>query len=137
MSWTGDAQGAGFTTGRPYRVLAANAGAMNVRAAERDPSSLLNAYRRLIQLRRSRPSIEQGRVVQSVAQGSVLWTLREHRGEMSLVAYNFGKVDATWAAPSAAVGHTWKRVAGSADVSAPQVGGALPARSWQVFELVR
>jgi alpha-glucosidase len=59
MQWDATAH-AGFTTGKPWLWIPASAAARNVAVEERDPSSLLNFYRRLIALRRQSPALLDG-----------------------------------------------------------------------------
>ncbi len=51
MQWSDEAN-AGFTTGKVFKVNE-NYKAINVAAQEKDPSSVLNYYRRLVALRKS------------------------------------------------------------------------------------
>jgi glycosidase len=60
MSWRAGAPAAGFSSARPYRVLAANAQTHNVDLQRADPGSLWQHYRRLIGLRHARPSLARG-----------------------------------------------------------------------------
>ncbi|TAA46822.1 DUF3459 domain-containing protein [Corallincola spongiicola] len=60
MSWTDDANSAGFTTGTPFRAVANNVATHNVAAALEQPSSLLNHYRHWIQLRNQQPALQSG-----------------------------------------------------------------------------
>ncbi|MDR0783845.1 MAG: alpha-glucosidase [Propionibacteriaceae bacterium] len=52
--------GAGFTTGKPWLAINANATWLNYAAQDSDPHSVLNFYRRLIRLRRSCPTLLEG-----------------------------------------------------------------------------
>ena len=54
---------AGFTTGTPWLPVPESANRYNVEIEKRDPSSLLNFYKRLISLRRSRPALRVGSYV--------------------------------------------------------------------------
>ena len=62
MQWTAG-RAAGFTTGTPWEALQPDTQAINVAAEDADPSSLLNLYRRLINLRRSNDALATGRLV--------------------------------------------------------------------------
>lgn len=59
MQWD-DSANAGFTTGRPWFAMNANADEVNVAAEDADPDSVLNAYRDLIQLRGQTPALQTG-----------------------------------------------------------------------------
>lgn len=72
MSWTADPATAGFTSGRPYRVLANNSTTYNVAAQDADPDSLLNHYRRLLALRNAQPALARGTLDGARADGATL-----------------------------------------------------------------
>src|SRR5690606_20682578 len=59
MQWNGSRH-AGFSTVRPWLPLAPDYAVRNVAAAHADPTSILTLHRRLIALRRSRPSLAVG-----------------------------------------------------------------------------
>jgi alpha-glucosidase len=59
LQWS-DAPGAGFTQGRPWLPIAANATECNVAAETADPRSMLSFHRRLIQLRGSEDALMVG-----------------------------------------------------------------------------
>jgi alpha-amylase len=59
MPWTADARTGGFTTGTPWQPLDAdNVNGFNVAAQERDPNSILSAYRALIGLRKAEKALQ-------------------------------------------------------------------------------
>lgn len=62
MQWTGG-RAAGFTTGEAWEPLQRDSLTANVAAQHSDPSSLLNLYRRLIQLRSSNSALASGELV--------------------------------------------------------------------------
>ena len=94
MQWDGSSQ-AGFTTGRPWLPVSPNASMTNVETESRDPSSLLNLYRRLIRLRRGVPALQHGAYVLCESDDrNVLVFLRKvefppTKGPDVLVAVNF------------------------------------------------
>ena len=51
---------AGFTTGTPWLPVPPSAAAINVKAEEGDPNSLLAWYRALIRLKKTNPAFENG-----------------------------------------------------------------------------
>jgi alpha-glucosidase len=61
MPWDGSAS-AGFTKGRPWLPLGADHEEVNVAALEQDGTSILHLYRKLIDLRRRRPTLVSGRM---------------------------------------------------------------------------
>jgi alpha-glucosidase len=59
MQWE-TSKNAGFTTGTPWLPVPESASRYNVAVEQHDPESLLNFYKRLIFLRRSRPALRIG-----------------------------------------------------------------------------
>jgi alpha-glucosidase len=76
MQWEA-APGAGFTTGRPWLPIAADAGQVNVVAARADSASVLTLYHRLLLLRRAGPALTRGTFRLLPRQGDVLAYVRE------------------------------------------------------------
>jgi oligo-1,6-glucosidase len=60
MQWDATAN-AGFSTGKPWIGVNPNYTAINVAAQEKDASSCLNYFRRLVQLRKTHPVLVYGR----------------------------------------------------------------------------
>ena len=94
MSWTADAETAGFTTGRPFRPLARNAAQHNAAAQAADPQSLLAHYKTLLALRKALPSIARGDWQHAVADGATLSVQRRLGDETTLLTYNYGRAPA-------------------------------------------
>ena len=90
MSWNSDRLNAGFSSGTPFRSLAANAASTHVAQQEADPSSLLHFYRSVIALRRSLPALQSGRYLNPRASGSTLSFQRELDGQRVAVLFNYG-----------------------------------------------
>jgi alpha-glucosidase len=59
MQWDGSAH-AGFTRAKPWLPVPPSASAYNVETERNDPDSILNAYRRLLALRRDEPALRDG-----------------------------------------------------------------------------
>ncbi len=124
MSWSADAQTAGFTTGQPFRPLAPNHTTHNVAMQQKDPRSIWHFYKVMIGLRNQHPSIARGSYEAASAQGLVAqWQrklveakVREH----SLVLINYGDT----AAPAQMQGLP----AGARLVSAHPAGGATATK---------
>lgn len=91
MSWTGDTARAGFTTGSPFRALAANVQTQNLAAQQADALSLWSHYRALIQLRRVRGSLSHGSYEEPRISGNVLTFRRRVNGEETVVVINTGE----------------------------------------------
>jgi alpha-glucosidase len=82
--------GAGFSTGRPWLPIGGTAERLNVASEADDPSSMLTFYRRLVDLRRTRPSLRTGSQVFLDVPRDVLAYLRTEDGDRSLVVLNLG-----------------------------------------------
>ncbi len=100
MSWTGDPQTAGFTTGRPFRALASNVSTHNLALQVNDPRSLYSFYKTLLTLRRTNPALAGGSFVNVTALGNALQFERIQGTQRALVAINYGKqaVSTRWSA---------------------------------------
>ncbi|HYD81541.1 MAG TPA: alpha-amylase family glycosyl hydrolase [Paucimonas sp.] len=95
MSWSADPDNAGFTRGKPFRALAANAAAQNVAAQANDARSLLSFYKAMLALRNTRPSLARGSYEGAFAAGGVLGFRRKLAGETTLVLINYGTAAAS------------------------------------------
>jgi alpha-glucosidase len=82
--------GAGFSSGEPWLPVGATAEQLNVASELRDPSSMLALYRKLLALRRARPSLRAGSQEFLDVPRDVLAYLRSVKGERSLVVLNLG-----------------------------------------------
>jgi glycosidase len=90
MQWIGAANG-GFTTGTPWQPLQDDYQAVNVAAQDTDPNSLLNLYRRLIQLHRSHPALERGSFTALESSDAAVGAFLRHTDDEDiLVVLNFG-----------------------------------------------
>ncbi|PHN31364.1 alpha,alpha-phosphotrehalase [Pseudomonas sp. ICMP 460] len=89
MQWNTEAN-AGFSLGKPWIGVAANAAQINVEAQLDDPASVLHHYRALIALRRHEPLIQTGIYRPLLQDHRQVWAyLREGAGERLLVLNNF------------------------------------------------
>jgi len=89
MQWTGDAPGAGFTSGTPWRPPYEDYATRNVAAAIAGPNSLWNHYRELIALRNQYPALRTGDAVLVEAGTARLYAmLRYTESEAFLVLVN-------------------------------------------------
>jgi alpha-amylase len=90
MQWGGGPNG-GFTTGGAWEALQGDQASINVASQEGDPLSLLNLYRRLIQLHVAHPALGFGDFVpiESSAR-SVTAYLRTAGEDIVMVVLNFG-----------------------------------------------
>jgi glycosidase len=88
MQWS-DAKNAGFTEGKPWLPVAPNYRTHNVVTETADPQSILNFYRRLLELRREEPALREGQYVALNPQDpNVFAFVRRLKGEGVLVALN-------------------------------------------------
>jgi alpha-glucosidase len=89
MPWNGG-PGAGFTTGRPWIRIGADAASRNVEAQAADPHSVLACYRRLLAARRTTPALHGGSFVRvAVDVPDVLAWQRRTATDAVLVLVNF------------------------------------------------
>jgi glycosidase len=140
MSWTASTATAGFTTGTPYRSLAANVATHNVAAQQADAGSLLNFYRALLTLRKGRPSIAGGSYDNVSAAGTLLAFERRAGNERSLVVINYGSAPASAELAGLGPGTVAQGLhpAGSGGFTADAAGRftlPLAAQSVRVFDL--
>lgn len=88
MQWSAEAN-AGFTTGTPWRGPNPNFVDVNVAAQDAKPDSLLNLYRRLIQLRKDHPVLRSGQLtVLETGNSGVYAILRSDESASMIVLVN-------------------------------------------------
>lgn len=91
MQWS-EAQNAGFSVGRPWRLPDSNYASVNVAAQTDDPASLLWRYRTLIALRNAHPALRVGRFFAVSSGNSALFaSLRVSSDEAVLVLINLSE----------------------------------------------
>jgi alpha-amylase len=93
MQWSGEAN-AGFTTGKPWEPLQPDWKTKNVATQDSSRRSLLNHYRKLIQLRNAHPELNQGSLTllpTNDTTGTIAAWLRSTRAEAFLIVVNFGQ----------------------------------------------
>ncbi|OYT91834.1 MAG: alpha-amylase [Burkholderiales bacterium PBB3] len=138
MSWTADTQGAGFTTGTPFRAIAPNVKQQNAAAEVASPASIHAFYKRMLKLRNAYPSLASGSYVAPFVQRQVLGYQRSLGAETSLVLINYAKQSARVRVPSlpahALLNNTdGRRIAPVRANTQGQARITLPAQSVQVF----
>jgi len=92
MQWSGEAN-AGFTTGKSWEPLQPDWKTKNVAAQDSSRRSLLNHYRKLIQLRNANPALNRGQLTLVATQdttGTIVTWLRSWGDEAFLIVVNFG-----------------------------------------------
>jgi len=98
MPWSAEAN-AGFSTVTPWRAPFANYTDVNVAAQDGDPDSLLNLYRKLIQLRKEHPTLAHGSVtVLDTDNPGVYAILRKNENTQFLILINLkGEITSDYA----------------------------------------
>ena len=110
MPWD-SGPGAGFTTGRPWLRLNADASSRNVAAELADPGSVLNTFRRLIRLRASSRSLQTGTLrLLPGADDDMVAYVREAGDEAVLVGLNVDRSARGWRLPSTGDPRPWQIV---------------------------
>jgi alpha-glucosidase len=88
MQWS-DAINAGFTQGTPWLPVAPSYTTHNVATETGDSRSILNFYRRIVELRRTEPALRDGQYVPvNQEDPNVFAFVRRFKGEAVLVALN-------------------------------------------------
>ena len=91
MQWS-DAEHAGFSTTEPWFSVNPNYREINVARQEKDPDSLLNFYRKAIELRKSLPVVRHGSYKELLHRSKRLYAYeRESKGTRLLVICSFSE----------------------------------------------
>jgi glycosidase/predicted alpha/beta superfamily hydrolase len=111
MQWT-SGRGAGFTTGKPWEALQTDSQTTTVAAQERDRSSLLNLYRRLIHLREASSPLAVGALIPLTTSSDAVTAYVRRDGERAVIVIaNLGATtlrDVALSAPGASLpGGRW------------------------------
>jgi alpha-glucosidase len=88
LPWRAHAANAGFSTGTPWLPVPAEHHAMAVDVEERDPASLLHAWRRFIAWRRTHPALVSGRLVPLDLEPPLFGFVREAGEERVAAVFN-------------------------------------------------
>ncbi len=109
MQWDAT-RNAGFSTGKSWMRVNPDFEHVNVKAAQANPHSLLNYYRRLIALRRESPALLQG-TYRELGRSAKVWAFeRTASGQRMLIALNFSsrpaplRLDGAWQIRLSSVG---------------------------------
>jgi alpha-glucosidase len=89
MQWDGGAY-AGFSQAKPWLPLAGNAPIENIAGQQKDPASIYQLYRSLIELRKAHPALQLGSYRPIVTTGDLMLYVRELEDNRILVALNLG-----------------------------------------------
>jgi alpha-glucosidase len=98
MQWDASPN-AGFTAGTPWLPLSEDWRTANVAALAEEPNSMLNLHRRLLELRRTRPSLNLGDLALLRGNEQVLAYERRCGNERSLIALYLTCQPARWQPP--------------------------------------
>ncbi len=101
MQWNGG-KNAGFTTAeKPWFVVNPNYTEINVEAAEKDPDSILNYYRKLLALRKENPVVIYGDFKLYYKGSKKLFVYeRNYEGKKLFVCMNFSETDTEMTVPN-------------------------------------
>jgi alpha-glucosidase len=89
MQWSAE-ESAGFTQGKPWLPVADDFKTNNVEALRDQPTSILNLYRRLIELRRAEPALSVGEFAALPAGEDLIAYIRKAGERRFLVVLNLG-----------------------------------------------
>ncbi|MFV8341774.1 glycoside hydrolase family 13 protein [Flavobacterium sp. XS2P39] len=90
-------QSAGFTTGKPWLKVNPNYKTINAEAQEKDPNSVLNYFRKLVQLRKKEPTLVYGKyTLLDKENPNVFAYTRELDGKKLVVLLNFSDKNSTY-----------------------------------------
>jgi glycosidase len=120
MPW-GEGPNGGFSAGRPWLRMAPDVESRTVAIQNRDPTSVLAAYRRLVWLRRRHPGLQFG-AYRRLASGSrnLFAFERATAFETVIVAVNFG---ATRTSFRARTGRHWTVIFDTHDRATSELSG--------------
>jgi oligo-1,6-glucosidase len=132
LQWTGDTN-AGFSTGVPWINVNPDYRTVNVAAAERDTSSVLHYFRRLIRLRKSEPVLVYGRYqLLDRENPEVFAYTRSLRGRTVMVALSFSPAGGRTALPA---GYAPGRILMNNMATSPVRGAQLMLQPYQAVVL--
>ncbi|CAM4105688.1 glycoside hydrolase family 13 protein [Saccharibacillus endophyticus] len=100
MQWD-DGENAGFTTGDSWMPVNPNHASINVKAQETDPGSILNYYRKLVEIRREHAEVVvHGEYVLILEEHEQVFAyIRRNHKSQGLVLLNFSEKDAEFELP--------------------------------------
>jgi oligo-1,6-glucosidase len=132
MQWAADTN-AGFTRGIPWIRVNPDYRTVNVAAEERDTSSVLHYFRRMIKLRKAEPALVYGRFqLLDRANPDVFAYARSLNGRTLMVALSFSKAGGRTSVPA---GYSAGRIVISNLAGSPLRGGQLLLEPYQAVVL--
>lgn len=87
MQWNGT-ENAGFSTQAPWLAVTDKYREINVETEEKDPDSILNFYKKLVQLRKEKKIISEGKISFVQTTDDTLFVYKRSLGEQELVVLN-------------------------------------------------
>ena len=125
MQWDATSH-AGFTDGEPWMAVNPNHTEVNAEAAVADPDSVFHHYRRLIELRKTEPTVAHGDLTMLLADDPVVYAYTRRLGDTELL------VVANFSGDPRAPGRPGVRRVGCRRAAARQRGQRLRARAGSV-----
>ena len=107
MPWSSQLTNGGFTTAKPWLPIPPEHLALAVNEQDRDPSSVLHAFRRFLAWRKERPALVRGDIAFVGSNEPVLAFERTWKGERILCVFNFSNRTA-----SQPVASDWRSIDG-------------------------
>jgi len=107
MPWSSQLPNGGFTTAKPWLPIPAEHLALAVNEQDRDPGSVVHAFRRFLAWRKQRPALVRGDIAFVESNEPVLAFERTWKGERILCAFNFSNRTA-----SRPVARDWRSIDG-------------------------
>lgn len=91
MQWN-DAQFAGFSKSQPWIKVHENYSNLNVTTLNKQENSLLNNYKKLIELRNTQPVFQYGDYKELSISNDCIFFIREHKGDQIKCYFNFSDI---------------------------------------------
>lgn len=133
MQWT-SGENAGFTTGKPWFAVNPNYTEINAEKEERDKDSILNFYRKCLELRKSNETLIYGKYHEyKRLSGKIYMYTREYKGETILIVCAFSKKPLKYRLPFSLRGTNAELMLSSCDENA-SLGSLRPyeAQVWRM-----
>lgn len=100
MQWNTSENG-GFSAAKPWLPVSKNYASVNVEQQQGQKDSLLNLYKKLIQLRKEQPELQRGKWIADIkGTNHTISYLRKYRGSQVLVILNFNNQDKSTPLPA-------------------------------------
>ena len=127
IAWEASNQNAGFSEGKPWLPVDPRHTALAMEAQEKDPTSLLQHYRKAIALRKAHGALTKGAHSDLSVNGTVLSFQRSLEGQTIFCAFNMSAHTASVRLPEG----TWKTVGQDLAGANPDADGTAQLGPWQ------